>query len=98
MSAISVSPPDSGITYLRLDVADFGADAGIRRVFSRAHAFVAEALAAGNGVLIHCANGSNRSPTVAIAVLMHLYSWSLADAWEHVSPPGRHESAYPPSC
>ena len=84
---------DEALTYCRLDVGDFGSDAGVRRVFEQAHVFVAAALASDSadgrhgrrGVLIHCANGSNRSPTVAIAVLMQLRRWSLANAWSHVS-------------
>ena len=69
-------------TYLQLGVADFGADAGIARVFPAAGRFVETALqTAGGRVLIHCANGSNRSVTVAIAVLMQNFSLSLAEAW-----------------
>lgn len=69
-------------TYLQLGVADFGADAGIARVFPAAGRFVETALqTAGGRMLIHCANGSNRSVTVAIAVLMQNFSLSLAEAW-----------------
>ena len=55
-------------------------DKGITRVFPEAFEFIDFALGkhdfeqaptSNNGVLIHCANGSNRSATVAIAVLMH---------------------------
>ncbi|KAL1503465.1 hypothetical protein AB1Y20_011949 [Prymnesium parvum] len=73
------------LTYRCLGVADFGADVGISRVFEEAAAFVRSALREDGRVLIHCANGSNRSPTVAIAVHMILFDWTLAAAWEHVS-------------
>lgn len=67
--------------YLRLDVADFGADAGISRTFPAAIEFCNKAIAVDGKVLIHCANGSNRSATVAIAVLMNVRGMSLAQAW-----------------
>ena len=104
--------------YQRLDVADFGADKGIARVFHDAAAFVRSALkpaevstvepaveptevpksdtestgvpagvpvSTGAGkVLVHCANGSNRSATVTIALLMLLRTMSLKEAWDHV--------------
>ena len=35
-------------------------------------------------LLIHCANGSNRSCTVTIALMMHLHSWSLKAAYNFV--------------
>ena len=61
-------------TYLNLNVTDFGGDKGIARVFAQAKDFVESALQRGeaNKVLVHCANGSNRSATVAIALLMML--------------------------
>jgi hypothetical protein len=61
-------------TYLNLFVADFGCDVGIARVFAQAFNFVKNAMdsCSDNRILIHCANGSNRSATVAVAVLMKL--------------------------
>ena len=58
--------------YKSLYVADFGGDIGIKRVFREAADFVILAIHERDDtrVLIHCANGSNRSATVAIAVLM----------------------------
>ena len=35
-------------------------------------------------LLIHCANGSNRSCTVTIALMMHLHNWSLREAYNFV--------------
>ena len=35
-------------------------------------------------LLIHCANGSNRSCTVTIALMMHLHNWSLKAAYHFV--------------
>ena len=74
-----------GLEYCCLSVGDFGSDAGISRVFDAALSFVQPALEVDGAVLIHCANGSNRSPSVAIALLMMLLDWPLATAWEHVS-------------
>ena len=73
------------LEYCCLGVGDFGTDSGISRTFGTAFAFVERALQANGIVLVHCANGSNRSPTVAIALLMQLFDWSLAAAWEHVA-------------
>lgn len=80
---------DTGITYRRLEVADFGSEAlrhegGIRRVFGAARDFVADATpAAAPNVLVHCANGSNRSATVVLALLM-LHGCDLRSAWHTV--------------
>eukprot|EP00051_Salpingoeca_urceolata_P011690 m.145174 g.145174 ORF g.145174 m.145174 type:complete len:149 (+) comp17215_c1_seq1:96-542(+) len=65
------------LTYLRLEVQDEGKDAGISRVFGASTTFVREALAHGGVVLVHCANGTNRSATVTIALVMQLQSLSL---------------------
>ena len=37
-----------------------------------------------NTLLIHCANGSNRSCTMTIALMMELHGWSLKQAHTHV--------------
>mmetsp|Transcript_47905 Transcript_47905/g.141525 ORF Transcript_47905/g.141525 Transcript_47905/m.141525 type:complete len:272 (-) Transcript_47905:243-1058(-) len=74
----------AGLRYLCLGIADFGADRGASRTFADAARFCEEAKGSGGTVLIHCANGSNRSATVAIAVLMSLRGWSLAQAWAMV--------------
>ncbi len=66
-------------TYANLNVTDFGGDKGIRRVFPPARDFVKTALSTRrNTVLVHCANGSNRSATVVIALLMMLPSLTEA--------------------
>ena len=72
---------ETDLTYLNLGVADFGADAGASRVFPEAIAFARCAVDDGARLLIHCANGSNRSATVSIAVLMGAFGMSLAQAW-----------------
>ena len=79
------SAATEGLAYCCLNVGDFGADAGISRVFDAALAFVRPAIDSGGVVLVHCANGSNRSPTVAIALLMQLRDWPLATAYAHVA-------------
>lgn len=84
------------LTYIKLDILDFGTDQGISRVFPMVTHLVRNILnetkdvsengngnenesndkneneGNGNRILLHCANGSNRSVTVAIALLMVL--------------------------
>jgi protein-tyrosine phosphatase len=70
--------------YCNLQVGDFGQDAGISRVFTQALTFVQKALTTSHmhsKVLVHCANGSNRSATVLVALLMQIQQWSLRQAW-----------------
>jgi len=71
--------------YLCLDVGDFGTDDGISRVFEDAFAFLDAAIDSGGVVFVHCANGSNRSPTVVIGYLKHRFpSWTMKRVLEHV--------------
>jgi protein-tyrosine phosphatase len=72
------------ITYLNLNIQDFGQDCGISRMFTTAFDFLAHAEASGNGVLVHCAAGANRSATIVIAYLMHSRSWTLLNSWNYV--------------
>ena len=78
--------------YCNLNVTDFGGDAGISRVFNQAADFIRNASLAcgepeageGRGILVHCANGSNRSSTVVIACLMILQGFDLKTAFDTV--------------
>jgi len=71
--------------YLNLNVGDFGADKGISRVFDEAAEYVDSVMKIGGNILIHCANGSNRSATVSIAVLMQIEKVPLSVAWRQVA-------------
>ena len=76
---------DNCLTYLSLNVGDFGTDKGISRVFPEAAAFANAAIESGGKVLVHCANGSNRSASVVTAVLMMSpHNLSLDDAYKKV--------------
>jgi len=79
---------DGRFIYKNLMIADFGQDKGSARTFRDAAEFCRGAAAGSDGddciagvVLIHCANGTNRSPTVAVAVVMQLWGLSLREAW-----------------
>lgn len=76
--------PESGLVYKKLGVGDFGTDPGISRVFAEAIVFVKEAMAKPTNVIVHCANGSNRSPTVVVALAMYLKKLPLSVAAEAV--------------
>lgn len=77
-------PIERRISHLRLEVSDFGTDAGISRVFPKAAAFIKGAWECGGNVLVHCANGTNRSATVTVAICMILWDMSLIDSWSMV--------------
>jgi protein-tyrosine phosphatase len=70
--------------YLNLGIADFGQDPGISRCFNQAKEFVDVVRRDGGVVLVHCANGSNRSVTIVIALLMLIEQLSLKESMEEV--------------
>merc|ERR1711918_255322 len=72
--------------YLQLDVGDFGTDPkGMPDAFPKAFDFIDEARhSPGGAVFVHCANGSNRSPTIVIAYVMHHKEISLQAAYNLV--------------
>lgn len=72
---------EADLTYLCLRITDFGG--GSRHAYPSAAKFVQDAwaLPTHGRVLVHCANGSNRSATVTIAVCMDLLGLTLAEAW-----------------
>jgi atypical dual specificity phosphatase len=72
------------LTYKRLDVRDFGQDAGIARVLVEAFAFLAEREARKEPCLVHCAAGANRSATIVIAWIMKRSECKLEEAWAAV--------------
>ena len=67
------------LTYHCLNITDFGG--GSRHAYESAADFVRCAWAGAGTVLVHCANGSNRSATVAMALCMDLLDLTLAEAW-----------------
>ena len=87
--------------YCNLNVTDFGGDAGISRVFDQAVDFIRKATlncesdepGVGPGILVHCANGSNRSSAVVIACLMILQGLDLETAFDTVKK--AHKKTHP---
>ena len=58
---------------------------GISRVFEKAFSFLDAAIQNGGVAFVHCANGSNRSPTIVTGYLKHLHpSWSIQRCFEEV--------------
>jgi hypothetical protein len=64
--------------------ADDSDDEEIYRHFFDVHAILKAAEAAGKRVLVHCAGGISRSPTVVIAHLMQARRWTRDEAFSHV--------------
>jgi protein-tyrosine phosphatase len=82
---------ESLFTYQCLNVGDFGTDKGISRVFPEAISFARQVQANGGVLLVHCANGSNRSAAVTIAIVMETEKESLLEAFKRV------KLAHPPT-
>ena len=84
--------------WLHLEVGDFGTDqvsGGMSRYFARAFAFIDSAKDHDGGrVFVHCANGSNRSPTLTIAYMVHT-GLTLPLAYLHVLSHRPHISPLP---
>lgn len=73
-----------GLSYCSLQVGDFGTDTGISRVFQDAFTFVESCRESHGIMLVHCANGSNRSCAVVTAICMNIFDWPLQRALDHV--------------
>ena len=69
----------SQLTYLQYNVPDV-ADFPLLPLLEELCTFVDEAVEAGEGVLVHCAQGKSRSAAVVIAWVMHRKRCSYADA------------------
>lgn len=67
-------------TYKNLHVGDFGSDKGISRCFGDSIAFLNNVRENDKVVLVHCANGSNRSATVVVAFIMKTETMSFEEA------------------
>ena len=82
--------PGVGLVYKKLGVLDWGNDPGISRVFDEAIEFVKEAMAKGTNVLAHCKHGTNRSPSIVIALAMYLKKAPLSVVWKEIKKDRRH--------
>lgn len=74
-----------GGRHVLLPLSDFGSSRLDATEVLRALDFVHEGAVAGEGVLIHCRSGVNRSCTLAVAYLVRHQNYSLRDALAHVS-------------
>merc|ERR1719409_2017373 len=62
-------PPDGMPLYHRIKVNDMPEE-DLHPYFAEAIAFIAQGLASGEGVLVHCHMGVSRSPSLVIAFTM----------------------------
>jgi len=69
----------SGYKHMHVDIFDTE-DENILQYFPSTNAFIEEGIAAGGGVLVHCAMGKSRSATACYAYLMHKYKISPTQA------------------
>jgi hypothetical protein len=74
---------DQSFVYLRCAVADSdGAD--IAQFFERTSAFIAEGIATGYSVLVHCQQGVSRSASLILAYLIRSQAMTLKGAYMHL--------------
>ncbi|VUZ52141.1 unnamed protein product [Hymenolepis diminuta] len=78
-----MSPHVSPCRFLRIPIHDNG-KADIVQYFDKAFAFLDSAKRSGGRVLIHCFAGISRSPTLAIAYLMHNQRITFDEAYNRV--------------
>ncbi len=71
------------VTHLKLCIADTER-ARIRRYFQTAYEFILQARKGQKRVLVHCAAGISRSPTIVTAFLMQFYKLKFVDALRYV--------------
>jgi dual specificity MAP kinase phosphatase len=72
-----------GRLWIRL-VVDDDENADISEYFFKVHTVISEAIKAGKNILVHCAAGVSRSPTLAIAYLMIENRWNYNKAYDFV--------------
>mmetsp|Transcript_58023 Transcript_58023/g.136270 ORF Transcript_58023/g.136270 Transcript_58023/m.136270 type:complete len:524 (-) Transcript_58023:284-1855(-) len=75
-----VRPPDAMSRQLKLKLRD-EEDEDIEGVFEQAQAFLAQSVADGGNVLIHCKMGRSRSATLVLMWMVHHHRMTLAAAW-----------------
>ncbi len=74
---------DQSFVYLRCAVADSdGAD--IAQFFERTNAFIADGIASGYSVLVHCQQGVSRSASLILAYLIRTQAMALKGAYMHL--------------
>ncbi len=71
-------------SFLHVAISDYGGT-DLRSAVPACISFINTARDEGGHMLIHCAFGQNRSPTVVVAYLMLEFGWELQKALEFVS-------------
>eukprot|EP00026_Physarum_polycephalum_P017477 Phypoly_transcript_18717.p1 GENE.Phypoly_transcript_18717~~Phypoly_transcript_18717.p1 ORF type:complete len:210 (+),score=33.86 Phypoly_transcript_18717:110-739(+) len=81
---VGVTPPfPDSFKYLHLKILDCAAET-IHEHFAETSAFIAEAIASGGKVLVHCIRGVSRSATIVTAYLMTSLMISAEEAVQRV--------------
>jgi protein-tyrosine phosphatase len=76
-------PDPNRFSFLHVPLSDYG-ETSLEGILGRCSEFINNARDAEGKVLVHCALGSNRSPTVVIAYLMTTLRRPLLDCFSHV--------------
>ena len=71
------------IEWIRLLIDD-DKDEKISQYFFEVHIIISKALAENKNVIVHCAAGMSRSPTLVIAYLMIENRWTYEEAYSYV--------------
>lgn len=77
-------PPNPKVQWLRLRMSDYGKTDLTDEFLDKCCRFIDEAKEKKECVLVHCAVGVNRSPTLVIAYLMKSKKWTLQQAYSYV--------------
>lgn len=83
LSQMSIFSKTDSIDVLDIDIEDYS-DANIKQHFECTIAFIEKSFVSKKNILVNCAAGFSRSPSIVIAYLMFKNNWNLEKAFEFV--------------